>query len=646
MALTAKKVYAILKRQISDMEAKLNSPVRYRGTVATADLLPLNPDIGDMYNIESKSVYGEAGMNVAWNGVAWDTMGAPIDMSLYFTKEEADTTIQNMVNEYLEKNPIKPGATTEQAQQIEQNKKDVALLKEEAASVEEAVYIAKKSKNLYNSLCDSGEYLIDDDGTIVYPYNNIYSVIIPVEPNKVITIDGKNNGDGFAITTTSKYPTNGTSHTGLVRFSNGEHFTVPSESKYLVIYVNSNGAVDVSGMRVYYGETWNDESKIKADEAIETANLALNNTNSIKPKQTTFFTGYNYGEPSNVSVFEGYVNNNGLVEAYDTSSLIIKNIKPNKDYYIYIPNRNRQNVCISDTGIFEAGKTYTLVDVEQNLIFKDVYVVHIKTNNNAKAIMIYFYNGKYDYENNKDNIIVSEGKWDSNPREHIPIKYMPGEIIRHYGTFSIVGDSYSSFKGYMANPNAATWYPASDYGMNDTNDVENVEQTWWYKFANSYGCRLIENNSWSGSTISYDGYNEGLDDGKDTSFINRIGLLTKPELILVYGGTNDEWCASDTNRTDYLGDYKYSDFQEADFVYFRPSLAYMLSELKKKHVGARIVFMINGFLNGIKESVNTICEHYGIDVCEVSNIDLAHSHPTEKGMASIADQLIYFLNIF
>lgn len=88
MALTAKKVYAILKRQISDMEAKLNSPVRYRGTVATADLLPLNPDIGDMYNIESKSVYGEAGMNVAWNGVLWDTMGAPIDMSLYIKSSE------------------------------------------------------------------------------------------------------------------------------------------------------------------------------------------------------------------------------------------------------------------------------------------------------------------------------------------------------------------------------------------------------------------------------------------------------------------------------------------------------------------------------------------------------------------------------
>lgn len=135
MALTAKKVYAILKRQISNMEAKLNSPVRYRGTVATADLLPLNPDIGDMYNIESKSVYGEAGMNVAWNGVVWDTMGAPIDMSLYLTKEEAETVIQRLVTEYFEKNPVKPGATTEQAQQIEQNKTDIASLKTETGSL-------------------------------------------------------------------------------------------------------------------------------------------------------------------------------------------------------------------------------------------------------------------------------------------------------------------------------------------------------------------------------------------------------------------------------------------------------------------------------------------------------------------------------
>lgn len=102
MALTAKKVYAILKRQISDMEAKLNSPVRYRGTVATADLLPLNPDIGDMYNIESKSVYGEAGMNVAWTGEIWDTLGPAIDMAPYLREDSEIITSLKTKTENLE----------------------------------------------------------------------------------------------------------------------------------------------------------------------------------------------------------------------------------------------------------------------------------------------------------------------------------------------------------------------------------------------------------------------------------------------------------------------------------------------------------------------------------------------------------------
>lgn len=164
MSLTAKKVYAILKRQISDMEAKLNSPIRYRGTVATADLLPLNPDIGDMYNIESKSIYGEAGMNVAWNGVVWDTMGAPIDMSLYFTKEEAEAVIQRLVTEYLEKNPVKPGATTEQAQQIEQNKTDITSLKAETNSLKE---------DLGN--VESTTFTIEKGSTNVFDYTNITS---------------------------------------------------------------------------------------------------------------------------------------------------------------------------------------------------------------------------------------------------------------------------------------------------------------------------------------------------------------------------------------------------------------------------------------------------------------------------------------
>lgn len=204
MALTAKKVYAILKRQISDMEAKLNSPVRYRGTVATADLLPLNPDIGDMYNIESKSIYGEAGMNVAWNGVVWDTMGAPIDMSLYLTKEEAEAVIQRLVTEYFEKNPVKPGATTEQAQQIEQNKTDIASLKVETGSLKED--ISTKITKFYASSQGETHIADSDNGKIMdmmvygkseqkqYSGKNLLNATFKTDTYSGVALT--NNGDG------------------------------------------------------------------------------------------------------------------------------------------------------------------------------------------------------------------------------------------------------------------------------------------------------------------------------------------------------------------------------------------------------------------------------------------------------------------
>lgn len=218
MALTAKKVYAILKRQISDMEAKLNSPVRYRGTVATADLLPLNPDIGDMYNIESKSVYGEAGMNVAWNGVVWDTMGAPIDMSLYLTKEEAEAVIQRLVTEYFEKNPVKPGATTEQAQQIEQNKTDITSLKTETNSLKED--LSTKITKFYASSQGETHLADSDNGKIQdmmvygkseqkqYSGKNLLNPTLQTTTQNGVTCT--NNGDGT-------YTVNGTA-TGIAVF--------------------------------------------------------------------------------------------------------------------------------------------------------------------------------------------------------------------------------------------------------------------------------------------------------------------------------------------------------------------------------------------------------------------------------------------
>lgn len=55
--------------------------------------------------------------------------------------------------------------------------------------------------------------------------------------------------------------------------------------------------------------------------------------------------------------------------------------------------------------------------------------------------------------------------------------------------------------------------------------------------------------------------------------------------------------------------------------------------------------MLNSSLNNINESVHEICSHYEISVCEITDIALAHSHPTSEGMTTIAKQIMEFLEV-
>lgn len=209
----------------------------------------------------------------------------------------------------------------------------------------------------------------------------------------------------------------------------------------------------------------------------------------------------------------------------------------------------------------------------------------------------------------------------------------------HYSTFSIIGDSYSTFKDYTDPLNNLQWYPPSDSATQGSeNDVENVENTWWYLFANDYKSLLVQNNSYSGSCISYDSYGTGTVDGKNFSFVKRCENLKKAELIIVEGGTNDAWANVS------LGEYKYADWTESDFETFRPSCSYVLDYIKRNNIGSKIIFILNdGLKASITESIKTICEHYSVDVLELSNIEKSNKHPNIEGMKQIKEQLINFL---
>lgn len=126
--------------------------------------------------------------------------------------------IKNAVNEYLEKNPVKPGATTEQAQQIEQNKTDIASLKTETASLKED--ISTKITKFYTSsqgethLADSDNGKIQDMMLYGKSEQKQYSGKNLLNPTlQTTTVNGvtcTNNGDGT-------YTVNGTA-TGIAIF--------------------------------------------------------------------------------------------------------------------------------------------------------------------------------------------------------------------------------------------------------------------------------------------------------------------------------------------------------------------------------------------------------------------------------------------
>lgn len=90
----------------------------------------------------------------------------------------------------------------------------------------------------------------------------------------------------------------------------------------------------------------------------------------------------------------------------------------------------------------------------------------------------------------------------------------------------IFGDSYSTFENYVSD-DYEVYY--TEKGHEET-DVTKVLQTWWYQVVTEANLNLVLNNSWSGSTIGYTGYNN-TDCSQSSSFIYRFQKLVEQGFI-------------------------------------------------------------------------------------------------------------------
>ncbi len=207
----------------------------------------------------------------------------------------------------------------------------------------------------------------------------------------------------------------------------------------------------------------------------------------------------------------------------------------------------------------------------------------------------------------------------------------------------IIGDSYSTFQGYVPEGHAV--YYSEQEG---NTDVRSVTETWWHLLLKETGGSLILNDSWSGSTIGYTGYN-GTDCSENSSFLHRLDLRKKEgffeqnqiDTVFLFGGTNDSW--SDAP----LGEMQYEGWEKKDLYFVLPALCCMVSRLKEVLPEANIVVLINSELKPeITEGLKSACNRFGASFVALEGIDKCCKHPTVKGMSQIKEQVSRALKEF
>ncbi len=193
---------------------------------------------------------------------------------------------------------------------------------------------------------------------------------------------------------------------------------------------------------------------------------------------------------------------------------------------------------------------------------------------------------------------------------------------------SILGDSYSTYGGAVPQGNRSFYN-----GESKDEDTESVADIWWHKLMTYKGYELEVNQSSSGSPVCNTGYNG--DDTRSVSFIARMKSLGSPDVIAVFGGTNDSWAGVP------IGDFVYENPTESDLKCFRPAFAYMCDYLQRTHPQAEIYSIINSELSeAVTESIKIICNRYGIKWILLPTFSKPFGgHPGKEGQSIIFESV-------
>ncbi|NLE14662.1 MAG: SGNH/GDSL hydrolase family protein [Spirochaetales bacterium] len=196
-------------------------------------------------------------------------------------------------------------------------------------------------------------------------------------------------------------------------------------------------------------------------------------------------------------------------------------------------------------------------------------------------------------------------------------------------TFSILGDSISTFAGFVPAENEL-FYPKEGV------DVTKVEQTWWHLLAKRCHLDLIMNESYSGSRISRTGLRPITSSFLDEKRQARLS----GDLIIVFGGTND-WGQADLPVTKEVFIQAYEELVTTMLEHHRASKLYFCTPLQRTDRALNQVNIHNWTQLELAAAIRAIVgKHSGAHLIDLAAYPISEGdgmladnlHPTKKGM--------------
>ena len=205
-----------------------------------------------------------------------------------------------------------------------------------------------------------------------------------------------------------------------------------------------------------------------------------------------------------------------------------------------------------------------------------------------------------------------------------------------FGNIVIFGDSYSTFPGVVPK-DFHVYYTGK---RTEQPDLQSAEQLWWHRLITETDSHVIQNNSFSGSSIC-NTVREWLDE--TSSFLSRFDRLVQEgffqenevNTVFILGATNDSWSNAP------VGKVQFDHFEKQDLYRVLPAVCYLIKRIGEEIPNARIIQILNtGLKASITDGMKAAAAHYGTDIVELHDIEKIANHPTVNGMCRIKDQIL------